>query len=51
MPNYDRIWLPGEQSHTRRTEYTTAGIPISAAIVTELDQLADQLKLERLVCR
>ena len=51
MPGYDRIWLPGEQSHTRRTEYTTAGIPISAAVVAELDQLADQLKLERLVCR
>ena len=50
MPGYDRIWLPGEQSHGRRAEYASAGIPIAATIVAELDQLADQLKLERLVC-
>jgi L-2-hydroxycarboxylate dehydrogenase (NAD+) len=50
MPGYDRIWLPGEQSHGRRAEYASAGIPIAATIVAELDQLADQLKLEKLVC-
>jgi L-2-hydroxycarboxylate dehydrogenase (NAD+) len=51
MPGYDRIWLPGEQSHGRRAEYAAAGIPIAATIVAELDQLADQLGLEKLVCR
>lgn len=51
MPGYDRIWLPGEQSHSRRAEYASAGIPIAATIVAELDQLADQLGLNKLVCR
>jgi LDH2 family malate/lactate/ureidoglycolate dehydrogenase len=51
MPGYDRIWLPGEQSHGRRAEYTSAGIPITTTLVSELDQLADQLKLKKLVYR
>ena len=49
MPGVERIWLPGEQSHARRAEYA-AGIPIAATIVDELDQLADRLALEKLVC-
>jgi L-2-hydroxycarboxylate dehydrogenase (NAD+) len=51
MPGVERIWLPGEQSHARRAEYASAGIPIAAAIAAELDQLAEQLGLEKLVCR
>jgi L-2-hydroxycarboxylate dehydrogenase (NAD+) len=51
LPGVERIWLPGEQSHGRRGEYTATGIPIAAAVVTELDQLAEQLGLEKLIRR
>jgi LDH2 family malate/lactate/ureidoglycolate dehydrogenase len=48
MPNVDRIWLPGEQSHSKRVEYNRDGIPISAPLLRGLDQLADDLGVERL---
>ena len=48
MPHVERIWLPGEQSHARRLEYHRDGIPISAALLRGLDQLADDLGVERL---
>jgi L-2-hydroxycarboxylate dehydrogenase (NAD+) len=48
LPNVDRIWLPGEQSHARRVEYERDGIPIAAALLRSLDQLADDLRVERL---
>jgi len=48
MPNVDRIWLPGEQSDARRVEYARDGIPIAAALLLNLDQLADDLRVARL---
>jgi len=48
MPNVERIWLPGEQSHTKRVEYDRDGIPISAPLLRSLDQLADALRVKRL---
>ena len=48
MPQVDRIWLPGEQSHAKRVEYDRDGIPISAPLLRTLDQLADDLPIERL---
>jgi L-2-hydroxycarboxylate dehydrogenase (NAD+) len=51
LPGVERIWLPGEQSNARRDEYTTAGIPIAPAILSELDQLAGQLGVAHLVRR
>ena len=51
LPGVERIWLPGEQSDARRDEYTTAGIPIAPAILSELDQLAGQLGVAHLVRR
>ena len=48
MPTVDRIWLPGEQSHARRVEYQRDGIPISAPLLRSLDQVADDLRIERL---
>jgi L-2-hydroxycarboxylate dehydrogenase (NAD+) len=48
LPNVDRIWLPGEQSHAKRVEYQRDGIPIAAALLRSLDQLADDLRVERL---
>ncbi len=48
MPNVDRIWLPGEQSHAKRIEYSRNGVPISAALRQNLDRVADELGIERL---
>jgi len=48
MPNVERIWLPGEQSHAKRVEYDRDGIPISAPLLRSLDQLADDLRVKRL---
>jgi L-2-hydroxycarboxylate dehydrogenase (NAD+) len=48
MPNVDRIWLPGEQSHARRVENTRDGIPIAEALLRSLERLADDLHVERL---
>ena len=48
MPHVDRIWLPGEQSQAKRVEYGRDGIPISAPLLRSLDQLADDLRIERL---
>ena len=49
MPNVDRIWLPGEQSNAKRIEYSRDGIPISAGLQQNLDRLACDLGIERLV--
>jgi len=49
MPNVDRIWLPGEQSNARRIEYARDGIPLAASLRQNLDRLADELGIERLV--
>ncbi|HTH99076.1 MAG TPA: Ldh family oxidoreductase [Stellaceae bacterium] len=51
LPNVDRIWLPGEQSHLRRSEYAVKGIPLPPALIAELDQLAGQLGIETLARR
>jgi L-2-hydroxycarboxylate dehydrogenase (NAD+) len=48
MPNVERIWLPGEQSQAKRVEYDRDGIPISAPLLRSLDQLADDLRVNRL---
>ena len=48
MPQVDRIWLPGEQSHAKRVEWGRDGIPIAASLLRTLDQLADDLRIERL---
>ncbi len=49
MPNVDRIWLPGEQSNAKRIEYARDGIPIAAALRQNLDRLADDLGMDRLI--
>ena len=48
MPDVDRIWLPGEQSHAKRIAYSRDGIPMAAALRQNLDRLADELGIERL---
>jgi len=48
LPGFDRIWLPGEQSHEKRSRYTAQGIPVPPVLLDELGALADQLGIARL---
>jgi L-2-hydroxycarboxylate dehydrogenase (NAD+) len=48
MPGVDRIWLPGEQSEQKRQQYLAEGIPLTPALMTQLEQLALQLKIKPL---
>ncbi len=48
LPDVDRIWLPGEQSSAKRVEYSRDGIPMAAALLQNLERLADDLGIERL---
>ena len=51
LPEVERIWLPGEQSHQRRRRHAEHGIPIAAAVLAEIDALADRLGTPRLPVR
>jgi LDH2 family malate/lactate/ureidoglycolate dehydrogenase len=48
LPGVERIWLPGEQSHLRRQAFTQDGIPLPAALHTDLAELAQALCIEPL---
>jgi LDH2 family malate/lactate/ureidoglycolate dehydrogenase len=48
IPGVDRIWLPGEQSHARRTAYLRDGIPVSEGLMQTLDRLSAQLQVPTL---
>jgi L-2-hydroxycarboxylate dehydrogenase (NAD+) len=48
MPNVERIWLPGEQSHGRRIEYERDGVPIAPGLMQSLDNVAAELGITRL---
>jgi LDH2 family malate/lactate/ureidoglycolate dehydrogenase len=48
LPGVERIWLPGEQSHLKREQYGKKGVPIADGLISELNQLADQLGIARL---
>lgn len=48
LPGVERIWLPGEQSHGRRAAYEKSGVPVAAALVDDLDQLAARLGIAAL---
>jgi L-2-hydroxycarboxylate dehydrogenase (NAD+) len=48
LPNCDRIWLPGEQSHHRRLQNTEQGIPLPTPLLNELSQLAERLGIAAL---
>ncbi len=48
LPNCERIWLPGEQSHLRRQTYAEQGIPLPTALLSELEQLARDLGIASL---
>jgi LDH2 family malate/lactate/ureidoglycolate dehydrogenase len=48
LPDVDRIWLPGEQSHTKRVAYERDGVPLPPRLVQVLNALADDLGIPRL---
>ena len=48
LPDVERIWLPGEQSHAKRNKYTREGIPLAPQLVHKLNELADELGTTRL---
>lgn len=49
MPQVDRIWLPGEQSHQRRLHNQAHGITLAPAVLADLAALAADLGIEPLV--
>jgi LDH2 family malate/lactate/ureidoglycolate dehydrogenase len=48
MPDVERIWLPGEQSHERRIAYARDGVPLAPALLKNLQVLAEELNIEPL---
>ncbi|HMM88161.1 Ldh family oxidoreductase [Bradyrhizobium sp.] len=49
IPGVERIWVPGERSHETRLKRTSHGIPVAPALLRGLDQVADDLRISRLV--
>lgn len=43
MPGFDRIWVPGEQSHLKRERHLRQGIDVPLALCRQLDAVAQQL--------
>ena len=48
MPDVERIWLPGEQSHGKREANQREGIPIGATLLQQLDRFAGEMGIARL---
>jgi len=48
LPGVERVWLPGEQSHTKRTERLIRGVPIPARLHESLDEVARELGIDPL---
>jgi len=46
LPGVERIWLPGEQSHTKALDRRARGVPMPAALKKSLDEMAADLKIE-----
>jgi L-2-hydroxycarboxylate dehydrogenase (NAD+) len=48
LPGVERIWLPGEQSHTKLLDRRAHGVPIPKALRESLDALARDLNIAAL---
>ncbi|MGC2122262.1 MAG: Ldh family oxidoreductase [Xanthobacteraceae bacterium] len=48
LPDVDRIWLPGEQSHAKFVDRRAHGVPIPKALRDSLDAVARDLNVELL---
>ena len=46
LPGVERIWLPGEQSHTKRLDRVKNGVPMPPPLRKSLDELAKDLAIE-----
>jgi LDH2 family malate/lactate/ureidoglycolate dehydrogenase len=51
LPGVDRIRLPGDRRRDCRTERLRDGVPLPAALMAQLDKLADDLGIETLGTR
>ncbi len=49
LPGVERVWLPGEQSHNKRIERLTRGVPIPPTLQKSLDELASQLGISAIL--
>jgi L-2-hydroxycarboxylate dehydrogenase (NAD+) len=45
LPGVERVWLPGEQSHSTRIERLARGIPIPPTLKKSLDELSSELNI------
>jgi LDH2 family malate/lactate/ureidoglycolate dehydrogenase len=48
LPGVDRIWLPGEQSYTKRLDRLERGVPLPLPLLATLRELAVDLRIEPL---
>ena len=48
LPGVDRIWLPGEQSHTKQLDRRARGVPMPKVLRESLDTVARDLKIAAL---
>ena len=48
LPGVERIWLPGEQSHTKLLDRRAHGVPVPKALRESLDNVARDLNIELL---
>jgi LDH2 family malate/lactate/ureidoglycolate dehydrogenase len=48
LPGVDRVWLPGEQSHQKRQDRSTNGIPMPTPLRNSLDTAARDLGISPL---
>ena len=51
LPGFDAIRLPGEQRQVRRAERLKNGVPVYPEVMTQLDELAAELKVTPLRAR
>jgi L-2-hydroxycarboxylate dehydrogenase (NAD+) len=49
LPGVERVWLPGEQSHTKRVDRLANGIPLPAMLRKNLDELARELGIAAVI--
>jgi LDH2 family malate/lactate/ureidoglycolate dehydrogenase len=49
LPGVERVWLPGEQSHTKRLDRLANGIPVAPALRKNLVALAVELGIDPLI--
>ncbi len=49
LPGVERVWLPGEQSHSRRADRLVHGVPVPPTLRKNLDALASELGIAALL--